>query len=84
MMNFSQRKRLRSNGAAVSPRPVPPGSGLLGLLLLVRLLGRGDFVGAVQERAQSHPAEHVSVRLLDELHQLADVTVQTLGKEALV
>lgn len=59
--------------------PVPPGSGLFGLLLLLGFLGGGDLLGTVQERAQCHPAEHVSMGLLDELHQLADVTVQTLG-----
>lgn len=63
-----------------SAGPVPPGSRLLALLLLLGLLGGGDLLGAVQERAQRHPAEHVSVGLLDELHQLADVAVQTLGK----
>lgn len=57
---------------------LPPGSALLALLLLLGLLGGGDLLGAVQERAQRHPAEHVTVRLLDELHQLADVAVQTL------
>ena len=61
--------------------PVPPGSRLFALLLLVRLLGGGDLLSAVQERAQCHPAEHVSMRLLYELHQLADVTVQTLGRK---
>lgn len=59
--------------------PVPPGAGLFALLLLFRFLGGGDLLGAVQERAQRHPAEHVSMGLLNELHQLADVTVQTLG-----
>lgn len=58
--------------------PVPPGSRLFGVFLLFRFLGGGDFLCAVQERAQCHPAEHVSVGLLDELHQLADVAVQTL------
>lgn len=64
-----------------SLRPVPPRSGLFGLFLLFRFLGGGDFLCAVQERAQCHPAEHIAMRLLDELHQLADVAVQTLGEE---
>ena len=59
---------------------VPPGSRLLPLLLLVRLLGGGDLLRAVQQGAQRHPAEHVAMGLLDELHQLADVAVQTLGR----
>lgn len=70
---------LAATGHEVS-RPVPPGSRLLALLLLLGLLGGGDLLGAVQERAQRHPAEHVSVGLLDELHQLTDVAVQTLGR----
>lgn len=61
--------------------PVPLGSGLLGLLLLFGFLGGGDLLGAVQERAQRHPAEHIPVGLLNELHQLADVTVQTLERK---
>lgn len=60
--------------------PVPLGSGLLGLLLLFRFLGGGDLLGTVQERAQSHSAKHVSVGLLNELHQLADVAVQALRR----
>ena len=59
---------------------VPPGSRLLALLLLVRFLGGGDLLRAVQQGAQRHPAEHVAMGLLDELHQLADVAVQTLGR----
>ena len=50
----------------------------LRLLLLLGLLGAGDLLRAVQERAQCHPAEHVAMGFLDELHQLADVTVQAL------
>ncbi len=61
--------------------PVPPGSGLFGLFFLFRFFGGGDLLGAVQECAQRHPAEHISMRLLNELHQLADVAVQTLGKK---
>lgn len=63
----------------MSLRPVPPRPGLFGLLLLFGLFGGGDFLCAVQKRAQCHPAEHIPVGLLDELHQLADVAVQTLG-----
>lgn len=61
--------------------PIPPGSGLLALFLLLGFLGGGDFLCAVQERAQCHPAEHVPMSLLDELHQLANVAVQTLGRK---
>lgn len=61
--------------------PVPPGSGLFGLFLLFRFLSGGDLLGAVQERAQCHPAEHIAMRLLNELHQLADVAVQTLRRK---
>lgn len=50
------------------PTLVPPASGRLRLLLLIRFLGSGDFLSAVQERAQRHPAEHVAMSLLDELH----------------
>ena len=63
----------------MSLRSVPPWPGLFGLLLVFGLLGGGDFLGAVEERAQCHPAEHIPMGLLDELHQLADVAVQTLG-----
>lgn len=59
------------------PTRVPPASGLFSFLL-VRLFGGGDFLSAVQERTQRHPAEHIAMSLLDELHQLADVAVQTL------
>lgn len=62
-----------------SPRTlVPSASGLFNFLLLVRFFGGGDFLSAVQERTQRHPAEHIAMSLLDELHQLADVAVQTL------
>lgn len=65
------------------PTRVPPASGLFRFLLLVRFFGGGDFLSAVQERTQRHPAEHIAMSLLDELHQLADVAVQTLrGKRA--
>lgn len=67
-----------SRAALSPPTRVPPASGLFSLLLLVRLFGGGDFLSAVQERAQRHPAEHVAMSLLDELHQLADVAVETL------
>lgn len=60
---------------------VPPRPGWLGLLLLVGLLGGGDLLGAVQERAQCHPAKHIAVGLLNELHQLADVAVETLERK---
>lgn len=60
---------------------VPLGSRLFGLFFLIRFLGGGDFLGAVQERAQCHPAENISMGLLDELHQLADVAVQTLCRK---
>lgn len=59
--------------------PLPPGSRLFGLFLLLRFFSGGDLLCAVQERAQCHSAEHISMGLLNELHQLADVTVQTLG-----
>lgn len=72
-----------SSQCEIPPTLVPSASGLLRLLLLVRFLGSGDFLRAVQERAQRHPAEHVAMSLLDELHELADVAVQTLcGKRA--
>lgn len=78
-----------SDGLFLSPRPfqatdwpLPPRSGLFGFLLLVRFLGSGDLLGAVKERAQRHPAEDISMGLLDELHQLTDVTVQTLGMKS--
>lgn len=59
---------------------LPPGSALLAFLLLLWFLGSSDLLGAVQECAQRHPAEHIAVRLFDELHQLADVAVQTLWR----
>lgn len=77
--NCDRNAPLAAIGHDIS-RPVPPGSRLLALLLLLGLLGGGDLLCAVQERAQRHPAEHVSMGLLDELHQLADVAVQTLGR----
>lgn len=61
--------------------PVPPGSGLFAVFPLIGFLGGGHLLRAVQERAQGHSAEHVSVGFLNELHQLADVTVQTLGRK---
>lgn len=60
--------------------PLPPGSALLAFLFLLWFLGGRDLLGAVQEGAQRHPAEHIAMRLLDELHQLADVAVQTLWR----
>lgn len=59
-------------------RLLPPGSAVLALLLLLWFLGGSDLLGAVQEGTQRHPAEHIAVRLLNELHQLTDVAVQTL------
>lgn len=90
--NGNKRKEIGSSDERGSsegespPTRVPPASGLFSFLLLVRFFGGGDFLSAVQERTQRHPAEHIAMSLLDELHQLADVAVQTLrgkirGKE---
>lgn len=67
----------------MSSRPflVPPRSRLFGLLFLLRFLSGGHLLGAVKERAECHTPENVPMSLLDELHQLADVAVQTLRKK---
>lgn len=62
--------------------PLPSWSELFAVVLLVGFLGGSHLLGAVQERAQRHPAEHVSMGLFYKLDQLADVAVQSLRRQS--